>query len=220
MPIRAKNHLPLCVANFLTANFLTLLKKPNNSDRPISVGDIFIRLAGGALLYNIRHALPKYMGVTQLGLGSTKGTCELANLISSLFIDFLSAIKECLSDVTDLPQSLRNHIHALFMDLANCYGNINKNVFIQILNDNPDLITIAPYFALVYGAQSTILFFSLSDGRKLLHALDIAKNGLFQGETLAAFIACVVLNHVIHLTLDDFSPEEKTSLALRSIHHR
>ena len=64
----AKNHLPLRVANFLTANLLTLLKKLNNSDRPISVGDIFIRISGGALLYNIRHALPKYMGVIQLGL--------------------------------------------------------------------------------------------------------------------------------------------------------
>ena len=171
----AKNHLPLRVAIFLTANLLTLLMKSNNSDRPISVEDIFIRLVGSALLYNIRLVLPKYMGIIQLGLG-TKGTCELlANLISSLYIDFLPAIKECLSDITDLPQSLRKHIHALFMDLANCYGNINKNVFIQILNDNSDLITTAPYFALVYGAQSTI-FFSLSDSRKLLHAPDIAKN--------------------------------------------
>ena len=195
----AKNHLPLCVANFLTSNFLTLLLKSNGTDRPISVGDIFIRLVGAALLYNIRHVIPKYMWVSQLGL-TTKGTCELANLISHLFIDFLPALKTRLINISVLPLALRDHMHSFFMDLRNCYGNINKHVFIQILNEDPELATLAPYVALIYARQSTI-FFSLSKERRLLRAFDVAENGAFQGEALAAFISCALSPQPRHTSI-------------------
>ena len=211
----AKNHLPLGVANFLTSNFLILLLKPNGTDRPISVGDIFIRLVGAALLYNIRLVIPKYMWVSQLGL-TTKGTCELANLISYLFIDFLPALKARLTNISVLPPALRDHIFSFFMDLRNCYGNINKHVFIQILNEDPELFTLASYVALIYARQSTI-FFSLSKERRLLCAFDVAENGAFQGEALAAFISCVVLNHVIRLSLVDFTDEDKAGICVASI---
>ena len=102
------------------------------------------------------------------------------------------------------------------MDLRNCYGNINKHVFIQILNEDPELFTLASYVALVYARQSTI-FFSLSKERGLLCALDVAENGAFQGEALAAFISCTVLNHVIRLSLVDFTNEEKAGICVASI---
>ena len=58
----AKNHLPPGVAKYLIASFLIILLKPNGSDRPISIRDFFVRLTGGALLYNICHTIPKYTG--------------------------------------------------------------------------------------------------------------------------------------------------------------
>lgn len=112
----------------------------------------------------------------------------------------------------DIPPSLRRHIFTFFMDLRNCYGNVNRSIFVEILNANPDLATIVPYFTLVYGSQSSV-FFSFSKTRNLLCALDVAKNGLFLGEAFAAFIACVVLNHVTCLALLDFTIEERLVFA-------
>ena len=212
----ARNNIPPIIAKFITAFQLTLLQKPNLSIRPISVGDLFMRLTSSILLQNIMPQIKILLRPTQLGLG-TKGACEVANTINTLICEFLPILRsnpvmpERLQRIASL-----DHTFSFFMDLRNCFGLISLDTFALILNKYPKLQSIGPYFALQYGSQSH-MFFSFSKARELLLAQNQAENGAFQGEGLATFCSCIVLIHVLTEALEGFTPEEILLIIIASI---
>ena len=212
----AGNKLPTAISKFITAILLTLLLKPNASIRPISVGEIFMRLTGSILIGRITETIKRMAWPIQLGL-CTKGSCEVANTINKLVYELLPILRTMPNAPPRLKKFSENgHVFSLFMDLTNCYGRISLDVFAKILNQYPEIQTLGPYFTLQYGSQSHMMF-SFSKARELLLAMGVAENGFFQGEVLAGLGSCLVLLHVIKQALVGFKNTELKLLIIAAI---
>ena len=205
----ATNQIPSKTSKFLTATILTLLSKPNNTIRPISVGDIWLRLTGSILLNSIIPNIGHLIWPTQLGI-ATKGGCELANFTTFLMYDFLPTIRSMHLSNSNFNKFKEKipHTFTLLLDLKNCFGLINIDTLFKILNANSILDSISPYIHLIYGDDSK-LFFSLTNDKKILFTEGVAKNGLHQGEIMASLAACLVLIEIIIISTTDFSISEK-----------
>jgi ubiquitin len=165
------------VAKRLRASRLVPIPKVDGSIRPVAVGEVFVRIAGGLLLENVSHLIHLPF---QNGCNKSNG-CE--NVIFS--------VRRFLDNNAHHP-----HSAVLTVDAKNAFNTISRAHIARALFANPDLAPLVPLFSLLYGSPSE-LFVSTKCSDDILMAILMSVEGTRQGDPLAALLFCLGLSPVL-----------------------
>ena len=161
-----QNELPKECYYLLTSARQVLIMKTETKVRPISIGDIWFRLAGKVIAAGVNEDLRKKLVPYQLCTGVRGGTEIGARIAQSRYDDEDTVIKS--------------------WDGTNAFSTMSRRLIQEgIMNQDYGCNELAPFFQAVYG-QRTELRLTTEKGRNRL--LGFAYTGVLQGDPLGGVL--------------------------------
>lgn len=159
---------------WLTSSKLIAISKPDGGIRPISMGEIFLKIAGKYSIKKISKHMAEYFPPCQFGVGVKAGAEKIVHSIRH----FLSKVDE------------ENFLMSL--DVKNAFNTISRKHVLEALYGKEQFSSIWKLVDFCYSSPSSLF---LANGEKLS-----STSGVRQGDPLSSFLFALAINPLLENT--------------------